>query len=100
MVRKLKFHEQKLLKRVDFLNWKNERNFHEVTIMRKFFIQKREDYVFYNRLCGKIQKLAGALKKLDKSDSFRIKMTDDLLEKLCLISFFLINFPLVTMPVL
>lgn len=30
MIRKLKFHEQKLLKKVNFLDWKNERNLHEI----------------------------------------------------------------------
>ncbi|CAI6002350.1 unnamed protein product [Closterium sp. NIES-65] len=36
----------------------------------------------YNRLCGKITKLATLLKKLDPSDAFRIEMTDQLLNKL------------------
>lgn len=44
MVRKLKFHEQKLLKKVDFLNWKVDNNLHEVKVMKKFQIHKREDY--------------------------------------------------------
>ena len=44
MVRKLKFHEQKLLKKVDFLNWQVDNNLHEVKVMRKFHIHKREDY--------------------------------------------------------
>ncbi|KAH8853677.1 U3 small nucleolar ribonucleoprotein IMP3 [Schistosoma japonicum] len=44
MVRKLKYHEQKLLKKVDFINWECDNNLHEVKIMRLFHIQKREDY--------------------------------------------------------
>ena len=44
MVRKLKYHEEKLLKKVDFINWEVDNNLHEVKIMKKFFIQKREDY--------------------------------------------------------
>lgn len=44
MVRKLKFHEQKLLKKVDFLNWKVDNNLHEIKVMRRFNIHKREDY--------------------------------------------------------
>lgn len=44
MVRKLKFHEQKLLKKVDFISWKVDNNLQEVKVMRKFHIQKREDY--------------------------------------------------------
>ena len=45
MVRKLKFHEQKLLKKVDFLQWKNDSTVRELDVMRTFYIQKREDYV-------------------------------------------------------
>lgn len=44
MVRKLKFHEQKLLKKVDFINWKCDNNLSEVKILKKFHIQKRDDY--------------------------------------------------------
>lgn len=44
MVRKLKFHEQKLLKKVDFFNWKETNNLNEVKVMRKYNVQKREDY--------------------------------------------------------
>lgn len=44
MVRKLKYHEQKLLKKVDFMNWKADNNLHEAKVLRKFEIRKREDY--------------------------------------------------------
>lgn len=44
MVRKLKYHEQKLLKKVDFISWQSDNNFHEVKILRKYHIQRREDY--------------------------------------------------------
>lgn len=44
MVRKLKFHEQKLLKKVDFISWKVDNNLNEVKTMKKYYIQKREDY--------------------------------------------------------
>lgn len=47
MVRKLKFHEQKLLKKVDFISWKVDNNLHEVKIMRKYHVEKREDYTLY-----------------------------------------------------
>lgn len=45
MVRKLKFHEQKLLKKVDFINWEVDNNLHEVKVLRKYHIEKREDYM-------------------------------------------------------
>lgn len=44
MVRKLKFHEQKLLKKVDFITWKVDDSSRENKILRRFHIQKREDY--------------------------------------------------------
>lgn len=47
MVRKLKFHEQKLLKKVDFISWKVDNNLNEVKVMKKYHIQKREDYTKY-----------------------------------------------------
>ena len=44
MVRKLKYHEQKLLKKVDFVSWKADTNIREVQILRKYHTQKRDDY--------------------------------------------------------
>lgn len=44
MVRKLKYHEQKLLKKVDFISWKVDRNVREVQVLRRYRITKREDY--------------------------------------------------------
>ncbi len=69
-LRKLKHHEKKLLKKVDFLNWKSDssvsralrrlpmlegkvftpsafglQNTHEAEVIRRYHIQKREDYV-------------------------------------------------------
>ncbi|CAI5993160.1 unnamed protein product [Closterium sp. NIES-65] len=88
-MRKLKYHEQRLLRKVNFLQWKTENNDRELEVMRRYHITERDDYskynqlcVRYNRLCGKITKLATLLKKLDPSDAFRIEMTDQLLNKL------------------
>lgn len=44
MVRKLKFHEQKLLKKVDFITWKADDSAQENKVLRKYHIRKREDY--------------------------------------------------------
>ena len=43
-MRKLKYHEKKLLKKVDFLSWEIDNNLHEVRVMKKYYVQKREDY--------------------------------------------------------
>ncbi len=51
MVRKLKYHEQKLLRKVDFITYKQE-NSRRSEVVRRYMIQKPEDYDKYNRLCG------------------------------------------------
>lgn len=81
-MRPLKFHEQKLLKKVDFLRWKKEDNIRELQVMRKFHIQDRDDYKKYNRIAGMVTKLTGILKELDPKDPTRIELTDQLLTKL------------------
>lgn len=55
MVRKLKYHEQKLLKKVDFINWPEiDNSMHENTIMRKYYVEKREHYTLYNKLSREV----------------------------------------------
>ena len=46
-MRELKFHEKKLLKKVDFLNWKKDTNVRELHVLRRYHIQDREDYAKY-----------------------------------------------------
>jgi len=82
VMRKLKFHEQKILKKVDFLNWKSDRNPRELAILRRYYIQDREDYHKYNKVCGLITKLVGEVRKLPADDPFRITITESLLKKL------------------
>lgn len=82
MVRSLKFHEKKLLKKVDFISWQSEKNLREVKILRKYHIQKREDYTKYNKLCNFSKSLAHKVKELDAKDPFRAECTNMLLEKL------------------
>jgi len=43
-MRNLKHHEQKLLKKVNFYEWKNENNIHEIKVVRRYHLQDREDY--------------------------------------------------------
>nr|CAG4641083.1 EOG090X0APJ [Eulimnadia texana] len=84
MVRKLKFHEQKLLKKVDFINWEVDNNLHEVKILKRYHIQKREDYTSYNKLSREIRELARKIKELDPKDPYRTESSAQLLEKLYL----------------
>ncbi|XP_069497438.1 U3 small nucleolar ribonucleoprotein protein IMP3 isoform X1 [Ambystoma mexicanum] len=82
MVRKLKFHEQKLLKKVDFISWEVDQNLHEVKVMRRFHLERREDYTKYNKLSRNVRDLAQKIRDLDEKDAFRVQSTARLLEKL------------------
>ncbi|XP_055058927.1 U3 small nucleolar ribonucleoprotein protein IMP3 [Paramisgurnus dabryanus] len=82
MVRKLKFHEQKLLKKVDFINWEVDNNLHEVKVLRKYHIERREDYTKYNKLSRNIRELAQKIRDLDEKDGFRAQCTTTFLEKI------------------
>lgn len=81
-MRKLKHHEQKLLKKVDFLTWKSEDNLREVKLLRRYYIQNRDDYTAYNKLAGMVTSLSSKLKGLPPSSAVRIRLTETLLEKL------------------
>ncbi|XP_015911904.1 U3 small nucleolar ribonucleoprotein protein IMP3 [Parasteatoda tepidariorum] len=82
MVRKLKYHEQKLLKKVDFISWEVDNTIHELKIMKKYFVQKREDYTRYNQLSRKIRTLGRAIKELDMKDPYRKESGNRLLQQL------------------
>lgn len=82
MGRKLKHHEQRLLKKVDFLQWKTADNPHEAQVMRRYHVQEREDYTRYNQICGMVTKLANAISLLRPEDPFRRKVAEQLLDKL------------------
>eukprot|EP01116_Phalansterium_solitarium_P004413 TRINITY_DN15405_c0_g1_i1.p1 TRINITY_DN15405_c0_g1~~TRINITY_DN15405_c0_g1_i1.p1 ORF type:complete len:200 (-),score=59.56 TRINITY_DN15405_c0_g1_i1:260-808(-) len=82
MPRKLKHHEKKLLKKVDFNHYPHDSNLREVQVMRKYYVQNRDDYHKYNKLVGEVKKLITIVAKLDPSDQFRINLTNQLLEKM------------------
>ena len=81
-MRELKYHEKKLLKKVDFLNWKKDPTLRESKLMRKYYIQKRDDLKKYNRVCGVIKQIVSKLMLLKPDDEYRVKKTRDLLERL------------------
>lgn len=80
-MRQLKFHEKKLLKKVNFFNWKAESD-RELAVLRRYHIQRREDYIKYNKMCGYVTRIVNHLTKLAANDPFRIEMTTHLLNKL------------------
>uniref|UniRef100_A0A7S1VV42 U3 small nucleolar ribonucleoprotein protein IMP3 n=1 Tax=Grammatophora oceanica TaxID=210454 RepID=A0A7S1VV42_9STRA len=81
-MRQLKHHEKRLLRKVDLYSWDGDENIRVAKILRRYHIQKRDDYTSYNRICGMVTKLAAKLKTLKQDDPFRIAMTDQLLQKL------------------
>lgn len=82
MGRELKHHEKKLLKKVDFQNWKQDQGHRAAQVMRMYHVQNRNDYEKYNRLCGSIRQLAYKMAQLPANDSVRLKHEDMLMEKL------------------
>uniref|UniRef100_A0A1J3D255 U3 small nucleolar ribonucleoprotein protein IMP3 n=1 Tax=Noccaea caerulescens TaxID=107243 RepID=A0A1J3D255_NOCCA len=81
-MRKLKYHEQKLIRKVNFLEWERESGHRETMITHRYHMVDRDDYKKYSGLCRMVQKLTNVMKQMDPSDPFRIQMTDMLLEKL------------------
>lgn len=77
-MRKLKYHEQKILKKVDFVNWRH--NIKEVAIMRRYNVN-RQEYQSYLNLCFEIKKIAQSILDL-KDDAIRTRLSDMLTEKL------------------
>ena len=81
-MRKLKYHEHKLLKKVDFLTWKSESSKREASVVRRYRLQDAGDYKKYNKLCGLVTRLVSLLKKMDQRDPVREELTEKLLLKL------------------
>ncbi|PGH23667.1 hypothetical protein AJ80_02273 [Polytolypa hystricis UAMH7299] len=83
MVRKLKHHEKKLLRKVDLYTYKSDDNHREATIRARYHLQHPLDYQKYNQLCGSLRQLAHKLSTLDPdSDPLRKDIESQLLEKL------------------
>lgn len=81
-MRKLKYHEYRLLRKADFLQWKREQSQREVKIVRRYRLSDPEEYYQYNKLAGQVKHLVNLLQKLPKDDEVRVQRTEDLLVKL------------------
>ena len=81
-MRLLKFHEKKLLKHQDFINWEIDNNLHQVKILRRFRIQNREDYTAYNKMARQIREIANKIRDLDPDHPYKKEATAALLKKL------------------
>ena len=81
-MRQLKYHEKKLLKKVDFFSWKSDKNVREAKIIRKYLLQEREDYIKYNKIAGNITKLVAKLRVMPQTSSIRNTLAEQILQKL------------------
>jgi len=82
MVRKLKHHEQRLLRKVDFTSYPSDATHRASAVIRRYSLGNPADYTSYNRLCGQLRQLAHRLSLLPPESSFRRKQEELMLEKL------------------
>jgi U3 small nucleolar ribonucleoprotein protein IMP3 len=79
--RRLKYHEHKLLRQHDFLQYEQDL-WHEPYCIQKYHLQDREDYRRYLRLTGLIRGLLGHLRFLPASSNVRIQVTAELTKRM------------------
>ena len=82
MGRKLKYHEQRLLKKTNLLQWKRESNVHIGDIMAKYALEAPHEYYQYSKLVGQITHLTNELRQMDAGDKVRIDTTRALVDRL------------------
>ena len=81
-MRKLKFHEEKLLKKTDFYDWKNVASAKKQKITRLYRLSSREKYTHYEKVVGFVTQMCSLIRKLPTSDPFIKQISDQLLTKL------------------
>ncbi|KAF9885285.1 Small subunit (SSU) processome component [Aspergillus nanangensis] len=82
MVRQLKHHEKKLLRKVDLYSYKSDGSHRDHEVTARYHLQPL-DYKKYNALCGSIRQLAHKLSQLDpETDPVRRKLESEVLDKL------------------
>ncbi|KAF3601752.1 hypothetical protein Bca4012_086562 [Brassica carinata] len=59
-MRKLKFHEKKIIRKTNFLEWKREGGHRENLITNRYHMGGRDDYKKYRGLCRMMQKQTNA----------------------------------------
>lgn len=64
------------------LAYKQDNDHRDAAVIRRYSIQKPEDYHKYNRLCGQIRQFAHRLSRMPPESAVRRKHEDALLEKL------------------
>jgi U3 small nucleolar ribonucleoprotein protein IMP3 len=87
-MRQLKHHEKKLLRKVDLYNYNHKQQKESfdtlriAKIQRRYHLQNgRVEYIAYNKIIGQLTQLATKLQLLSPTDTFRIAMTEQLIQK-------------------
>ncbi|KAL1991071.1 hypothetical protein VTN49DRAFT_5575 [Thermomyces lanuginosus] len=81
-MRHLKYHEKKLLRKVNFTTYKSDDGHREQIIRARYYLQDPLDYRKYNNLCGSLRSLAHRLAALDPADPVRRQLESEVLDKL------------------
>lgn len=81
-MRKLKFHEQKLLKKVNFLDWKKTNTTREQLVTSKYLLKSRDEYKKYNIIVGMIKKLSETLSRLADNNPTKLVVSKKLISLL------------------
>lgn len=81
-MRQLKYHEKKLIKKVDLFSWKSDQNIREAEVIRRYLLKNHEEYIEYSKIVGNITKLVAKLKGINSSDELRHQLSTQLLQKL------------------
>lgn len=81
-MRQLKYHEQKLLKKVNFLEWKRTNTTREQMVTSKYLLKERDEYKKYNIIVGMIRKLTETLSRLKDGDATKLVISKRLINLL------------------
>ncbi|KAI9675143.1 MAG: Small subunit (SSU) processome component [Trizodia sp. TS-e1964] len=81
MVRKLKHHEQKLLRKVSLTSFRTTTP-NRAAVIRRYMLQTPSDYDAYNALSGSLRRLAHRLAQLPPTSPVRLALEAQLLAKL------------------
>lgn len=79
--RRLQYHEKKLLRKHDFLQYEQDL-WHEPFCIKKYNLEDREDYRRYLRLVGLVRSLMSQLRYLPAESKVRIEITQQIVDKL------------------
>eukprot|EP01027_Heterolobosea_sp_BB2_P027471 GEZU01042882.1.p1 GENE.GEZU01042882.1~~GEZU01042882.1.p1 ORF type:complete len:186 (+),score=47.19 GEZU01042882.1:71-628(+) len=80
-MRVLAYHEKKLLKKVNFMQYKNDRTPEDTKLIQRYRLKDIEELDKYKRLCHKIKKTVGKIMKVE-DNSYRQSRLQIIIDKL------------------